>query len=136
MTEHIEEHELIRLRREKLKNISDAGIYAYGSKFETTANIGTLKSDFTEGKVVTAAGRVMAVRLHGKSMFCDLKDSSGKMQAYIKEDTVGADKFAILKDNIDIGDFIGVSGDTFKTRTGEPTIVVKEFRILSKSLMS
>ena len=134
MTEHLEENELIRQRKEKLKAIGDAGIYAYGARFETTSNIGVLKNDFAEGKSVTVAGRVMAVRLHGKSMFYDLKDSSGKIQAYIKEDTVGTDNFAMLKNNIDIGDFVGVSGDTFKTRTAEPTIVVKSFKILSKSL--
>jgi lysyl-tRNA synthetase class 2 len=67
-------------------------------------------------------------------MFYDLKDSSGKMQAYIKEDTLGSERFAFLKNNVDIGDFVGVKGDTFKTRTGEPTIVVKEATILSKSL--
>ncbi|MCX5678353.1 MAG: lysine--tRNA ligase [Candidatus Omnitrophica bacterium] len=130
----IEENELVRQRKEKLKAITDSGVYAYGGKFQTTANIGGLRADFVEGKTIVAAGRVMAVRLHGKSMFYDLKDSSGKIQAYIKEDTIGADNFASIKNNIDIGDFVGVSGETFKTRTGEPTIVVKEFRILSKSL--
>ncbi|MFH1190379.1 MAG: lysine--tRNA ligase [Candidatus Omnitrophota bacterium] len=134
MTDHQEENELIKQRREKLKAITDSGLYAYGGRFETTSNIGALKGDFAEGKTVSLAGRIMAVRLHGKSMFYDLKDSSGKIQAYIKEDTIGSGKFANLKNNIDIGDFAGVSGETFKTRTGEPTIVVKEFTILSKSL--
>jgi lysyl-tRNA synthetase class 2 len=130
----IEENELVRQRKEKLKAITDSGVYAYGGKFQTTANIGGLRAGFVEGVTIVAAGRVMAVRSHGKSMFYDLKDSSGKIQAYIKEDTIGADNFASIKNNIDIGDFVGVSGETFKTRTGEPTIVVREFRILSKSL--
>ncbi len=134
MTDHIEESDLIRQRREKLRSITDSGVSPYGGKFSTTSNIGALKEGFTENKTVVAAGRVMAVRLHGKSMFYDLKDSSGKIQAYIKEDTIGADKFAFLKSNIDIGDFVGVSGETFNTRTGEPTIVVREWKILSKSL--
>lgn len=133
-TEHIEENELIKQRKEKLRSIIDSGASPYGGKFAVTSNIGALKDSFEEGKTVVAAGRVMAVRLHGKSMFYDLKDSSGKIQAYIKEDTVGSDKFGFLKNNIDIGDFFGVSGETFKTRTGEPTVVVKECRILSKSL--
>lgn len=80
------------------------------------------------------AGRIMAARLHGKSIFYDLKDSTGKIQAYIKEDALGSDSFSFIKSNVDIGDFVGVSGDTFKTRTGEPTIVVKTFKVLSKSL--
>jgi lysyl-tRNA synthetase class 2 len=134
MPEHIEENELIRQRKAKLDGIAKAGVYAYGGKFDTTSGIGALVDAFSEGKQVTIAGRIMAVRLHGKSIFLDLKDSSGKVQAYIKEDTVGAEQFAFLKNNTDIGDFAGVKGETFKTRTGEPTIVVKEFRMLSKSL--
>ena len=75
----------------------------------------------------------MAARFHGKSAFYDIKDTTGKIQAYFKEDIVGKDAFGLLS-NIDIGDHIGIKGDTFKTRTGEPTIIVKEFEILSKSL--
>ena len=133
MSEHIEENELIKQRKSKLENIAKSGVYAYGGKFEVTGSIGELKDDFSEGKTVVLAGRIMAIRLHGKSMFLDLKDSKGKMQAYVKEDAVGPDTFAFLK-NVDIGDFAGVKGETFKTRTGEPTIVVKEFTMLSKSL--
>jgi lysyl-tRNA synthetase class 2 len=133
MPEHLEENELIKQRKAKLENIAKEGVYAYGGAFETTSGIGELKAAFSEGKSVVVAGRIMALRLHGKSMFLDLKDSSGKIQAYIKEDSIGADKFLFLK-NVDIGDFAGVGGETFKTRTGEPTIVVKEFRMLSKSL--
>jgi lysyl-tRNA synthetase class 2 len=75
----------------------------------------------------------MACRQHGKSLFYDIKDSSGKIQAYIKTDIIGPERFEFLK-NMDIGDFVGIKGETFKTRTGEPTIIVKEFTILSKSL--
>ena len=133
MSEHVEENELLKQRKSKLDNITKAGVYAYGGKFEITSGIGELRDAFTEGKSVVLAGRIMAIRLHGKSMFIDLKDSSGKMQAYIKADAVGADTFALLN-SVDIGDFAGVKGETFKTRTGEPTIVVKEFTMLSKSL--
>jgi len=135
MPEHLEENELVKQRKAKLENIAKGGVYAYGGAFATTSGIGELKAAFSEGKPVVVAGRIMALRLHGKSMFLDLKDSSGKIQAYIKEDSIGADTFSFLK-NVDIGDFAGVKGETFKTRTGEPTIVVKEFRMLSKSLRS
>jgi len=128
----MEENELIRQRKEKLENISKRA-YAYGASFETTSTIKALKDDFSEGKSVTLAGRIMAARSHGKSSFYDIKDSTGKMQAYIKEDIVGADMFGFL-DNLDIGDFIGIAGDTFKTRTGEPTVIVKELKVLAKSL--
>ena len=133
MQEHIEENELIRQRKAKLDAITKEGIYAYGGKFAASASIGALKADFAEGKSAAVAGRIMAARLHGKSLFYDIKDSTGKIQAYAKEDMVGAKKFELLK-SLDIGDFIGVRGDTFKTRTGEPTIVMKEFELLSKSL--
>lgn len=132
MAEHAEENELIRQRKEKLDNISKKA-YAYGARFETTSPIKALKDDFAEGRNVTLAGRIMAARSHGKSSFYDIKDSTGKIQAYIKEDIVGPDAFAFLS-NLDIGDFIGIKGDTFKTRTGEPTVIVKDIKILSKSL--
>ena len=133
MPEHPEENDLITQRKTKLENISKRGIYAYGGKYETTSAIKALKDDFSEGKIVSLAGRIMAARTHGKSSFYDIKDPTGKMQAYFKEDIVGKDAFGLLND-LDIGDFIGVKGDTFKTRTGEPTVVVKEFTILAKSL--
>jgi lysyl-tRNA synthetase class 2 len=131
--EHPEENDLITQRKTKLENISKRGIYAYGGKYETTSTIKALKDDFSEGRTVSLAGRIMAARTHGKSSFYDIKDPTGKMQAYFKEDIVGKDAFGLLND-LDIGDFIGVKGDTFKTRTGEPTVVVKEFTILAKSL--
>ncbi|RPI97983.1 MAG: lysine--tRNA ligase [Spirochaetales bacterium] len=129
----VEESELITQRKAKLEYMRKAGVYPYGGKFEASATIKALKDDFAEGKQVAVAGRIMAARLHGKSLFYDIKDSTGKIQAYAKEDSIGADKFELLK-NLDIGDFIGVRGDTFKTRTGEPTVVMKEFEVLSKSL--
>ncbi|MDD5136313.1 MAG: OB-fold nucleic acid binding domain-containing protein, partial [Candidatus Omnitrophica bacterium] len=129
----LDENELIRQRRTKLENISKKGIYAYGGRYETTSTVKALKDDFAEGKTVSLAGRIMAVRFHGKSSFCDIKDSTARIQAYFKADMIGAALFALLND-LDIGDFIGIKGDTFKTRTGEPTIVVKEFKILAKSL--
>jgi len=133
MQEHIEESELIKQRKSKLKNIIDAGMTVYGGRFILTSDIKTLKENFSEGKTVSLAGRIMASRFHGKSAFYDIKDSGAKIQAYFKEDLVGAKAFGILG-NLDIGDFIGIKGDTFKTRTGEPTVIVKELEILSKSL--
>ena len=134
MQEHIvEENELIKQRKAKLEDISRRGIYAYGGRYETTSTVQALKDDFAEGKPVSLAGRIMAARTHGKSAFYDLKDSTGKIQAYMKSDIVGEEQFTLLND-LDIGDFIGIKGDTFKTRTGEPTVIVKELKILSKSL--
>jgi len=133
MPEYPEENELIKQKKAKLGNIIRDGVYPYGGKFETTSTIKALQNNFAEGKIVTLAGRIMAARSHGKSSFYDIKDSTARIQVYFKEDTVGEEKFKFLN-NFDIGDFIGVKGETFKTRTGEPTIVVREFKILAKSL--
>ena len=133
MPEHIEENELIKERKKKLKAISASGVYAYGGRFEASSGICSLKSDFAEGRSVALAGRIMACRQHGKARFYDIADSSGRIQVYVKEDLVGPDQYSFL-DNLDIGDFIGVKGETFKTRTGEPTVKSAEVRLLSKSL--
>jgi len=133
MTIEREENDLIKQRRAKLDAITSEGVYAYGGRYEVSSSIKELKDSFAEGKAVSLAGRIMASRLHGKSLFYDIKDVSGKIQAYFKQDIVGEKQFDFTK-NLDIGDFIGIKGDTFKTRTGEPTVIVKEYRILSKSL--
>ena len=89
-------------------------------------------SAFEEGKVVSFAGRLITKREHGKSGFAHLSDESGKIQIYAQANALGAG-FQLFKE-LDIGDIIGVSGELFKTRTGESTIVVKEIKLLSKAL--
>jgi lysyl-tRNA synthetase, class II len=132
MEQH-EENELIKQRKAKLEAINKKGIYAYGGKFEISSSIKKLTDDFAEGKAVSLAGRIMACREHGKAKFYDLKDSTGKIQLYIKSDIVGVDTFE-LSNNIDIGDFVGVAGETFKTRTQEPSLKVTKLEMLAKSL--
>jgi lysyl-tRNA synthetase class 2 len=129
----MEENELIKERKKKLQTISALGVYAYGGRFEASSTIKALKDDFAEGKSVALAGRIMACREHGKARFYDIADSTGKVQIYLKEDVLGEKTYAFL-DNLDIGDFLGVKGETFKTRTGESTVKALEVRILSKSL--
>ncbi|MDP2929791.1 MAG: lysine--tRNA ligase [Candidatus Omnitrophota bacterium] len=133
MTIEREENDLIKQRRTKLDAINSKGIYAYGGRFDTTSSIKELTDNFAEGKTATIAGRIMACREHGKAKFYDLKDSTGKIQLYVKADIVGPDAFE-LSNNTDIGDFIGVSGETFRTRTKEPSIKVTKLEMLSKSL--
>ena len=128
-----EESDLLKQRRLKLENIVRLGVYPYGGKFETSSGIKELKETFAEERQVMLAGRIVASRVHGKSIFYDIKDSGGKIQAYIKEDLIGAERFAFLN-NLDIGDIVGISGKTFKTRTGEPTVIVNEIKLLAKSL--
>lgn len=133
MTIEHEENELIKQRKAKLDAINKKGIYAYGGRFDTSSFIKEFTDNFAEGKTVNLAGRIMACREHGKAKFYDLKDSTGKIQLYVKSDIVGVETFE-LSNNLDIGDFIGVGGETFKTRTGEPSLKVTKIEILSKSL--
>jgi len=133
-------NELLRLRREKLSALRAMGINPYGHSFLGNLNIKELKAEFARDeagfaqKEVVVAGRIMAMRLHGKSAFCDLRDQSDKAQIYIKSDIIGKDKFAIFE-KLDIGDIIRVKGELFKTRTGEITVKVVELTLLSKSLL-
>lgn len=126
-------NDLIAQRRKNLEKLQEAGIYPFGEKFPDTESIGSLKEGFSEGRKVRAAGRIMAKRLMGKSVFMDLKDFTGRMQLYVKKDSIGDEAFGILK-VLDIGDIIGVCGKLFKTKTGEETIEVAAYHLLSKSL--
>jgi lysyl-tRNA synthetase, class II len=124
--------EIIQQRKAKLESLKEQA-FGYGSIPDSRQDIAQILSAFQEGKKVAAAGRVMAKRLHGKVEFLDLKDSTGKLQLYIKADFVGTEKFGLLQE-IDIADFISVKGELFKTHSGEPTIKVEEFNVLAKTL--
>ena len=126
-------NDIEKLKREKLKEIQALGIDPFGARYEVTTSIEGLRENFEEGKTAQIAGRLMAVRAHGKSIFCDIKDSSAKIQLYVGNKDIGDEKFELFK-KLDIGDIAGIKGETIKTRTGELTIRVKEFTILSKSL--
>ncbi|MFN7182333.1 MAG: OB-fold nucleic acid binding domain-containing protein, partial [Planctomycetota bacterium] len=119
-------------RLEKLRKLEKEGINPWGGRFDKEF-IKKLKEEFEEKKTVKTAGRIMACREHGKTFFLDIKDETGKIQLYFKSDTIGEGNFELAK-SFDIGDIIGVSGELFKTHTGEITIFVKEFQLLSKSL--
>ncbi|MEI8176226.1 MAG: lysine--tRNA ligase [Candidatus Omnitrophota bacterium] len=137
MSEEISD--LLQQRLNKLEAIKAAGVEPYGRGFPNLSAINELKQKFLAdeasfaSKEVTVAGRVMALRVHGKSVFCDVKDQNAKMQVYIKEDIITKERFSLFE-KIDIGDIIGVRGELFKTRTGEPTIKAVDFTVLSKSL--
>ncbi|MBI2447579.1 MAG: lysine--tRNA ligase, partial [Candidatus Omnitrophica bacterium] len=126
-------NEIIRERLNKLEAIKSAGIDAYGSRFEKSTAIKELLNGFEEGKEARIAGRVMSIRGHGKSVFSDIKDQTARLQIYLKKDTLGDGQFELFS-NIDIGDIIGVNGKLFKTKTGEVTLNVSEFVLLSKGL--
>ena len=126
-------NDIEKQKREKLKEIESLGVYPFGEKYDVDCVIGTLKSDFEEGKTVSVAGRIMAAREHGKTAFLDLRDSTGKIQLYAGQKVLGEEKFSFLK-KLDVGDIVGVKGELFKTRTGEETVKVAEIKILAKSL--
>jgi len=129
-----ETNEIYTQRVNKLGELKKAGVEPYPRKFSNIFSVKDLLSPFQEGKKVTIAGRITAFREHGKSAFGDVKDQGGRIQFYLHRDTVGEDRFKFFKANIDIGDICGIEGELFKTRTGEPTVKVSGFHLLSKSL--
>ncbi|PIW59883.1 MAG: lysine--tRNA ligase, partial [Candidatus Omnitrophica bacterium CG12_big_fil_rev_8_21_14_0_65_50_5] len=130
---HFEDNETRKIRLEKLETLKAKGLNPYGGRFETTASIAQTLADFQENKKVVLAGRIMASRNHGKVYFLDLADQATRMQLFMKSDVLGEDAFAMLK-NLDIGDIIGIKGELFITKTGQQSVRVLEYHVLSKSL--
>ena len=135
----LDENELIKIRREKLQGFVDKGVEPFGSRYEITHHAADVRNEFgdIDGEVdageVSIAGRLMAIRGHGKASFATLADRSGSIQIYFKLDVLGDNKYSEFK-LLDIGDIIGLRGQVFKTKRGELTIRVEDFKILSKSL--
>ena len=125
--------DLLAVRRQKLEALRAAGVQPFGQKFSTDGRIADVRAAFKEGGAVRAAGRITAHRDMGKSQFLDISDFSGRMQIFLHGKEIGEEQFAIFK-QLDLGDWIGVEGEYFITKTGEPTIRVKAFTVLSKSL--
>jgi lysyl-tRNA synthetase class 2 len=128
-----DENSLIAQRREKLEALQARGANPFGRAFETSGTIAEVREKFAEGTSLRAAGRITAHRNMGKSHFVDLRDSTGRMQVYIHAKEVGDEVIEIFK-LVDLGDFIGVEGTCFLTKTGEPTLKVHKLELLGKSL--
>ena len=128
-----EENELIGLRRKKLDALRAQGVEPFGKAFATGGDISEIRANFKEGEIVHAAGRITAHRDMGQSHFLDLRDASGRIQIYIHAREVGTELVDLFR-LLDIGDFIGVEGTCFLTKTGEPTLKVRTFQMLAKSL--
>ena len=126
-------NDIEKQKREKLKNIKAQGIYPYGRRYDADSLIKELKDNYQEAKKASIAGRIMAVREHGKTIFYDLKDSTERIQLYAGKNVLGDEKFEFLK-KLDIGDIVGVTGELFKTRSGEITLKIESIELLSKSL--
>jgi lysyl-tRNA synthetase class 2 len=127
-------NEIIQQRIEKLKTFKEAGMDPYGQKFNKTSSITELLASFKEGEKVVLAGRLMGKRKHGKVVFSDLRDEGARLQLYARKDDPFSEEQFELFNKLDIGDIIGVQGETFKTHTAEPTLKVTGFTLLSKSL--
>src|SRR5437763_14279101 len=128
-----DENQLIALRREKMETLKKSGANPFGRAFETSGTIGEVREKFSEGTTLRAAGRITAHRDMGKSHFVDLRDSTGRIQVYIHAKEVGPETIERFK-LVDLGDFIGVEGECFLTKTGEPTLKVRKLELLGKSL--
>ena len=134
----LSEQEIIR--REKLATLEKMGINAFpAEEYNITESTKSIKNDFTEGKKVKIAGRLMSRRIQGKASFAELQDSEGRIQVYFNRDEIcpGDDKTLyneVYKHLLDIGDIIGIEGELFKTQVGEMTVKVENFKLLTKSL--
>ena len=135
--EEIPVSDQVRIRREKLENLRREGFDPFQeTKYEITATSQEIKDNFDalEGKTVSLAGRLMSKRGMGKVLFCDLQDSAGRIQLYVKIDEMEEASFNRFKKN-DIGDVVGVTGDVFRTQRGEISVRAHEITLLSKSLL-
>lgn len=132
-----DENELIRIRREKLAALREAGNDPFViTKFDVSAKSAAIKADYEafEGKEVSLAGRMMSRRIMGKASFAGLADADGHMQLYVRRDDVGEEDYASFK-KWDIGDIIGVTGLVFRTQTGEISVHAHKVVLLSKNLI-
>jgi lysyl-tRNA synthetase, class II len=140
-----EQSHLLQARRDKLQQLRSKGIepFAYGfdrthltdqarNAFESAEADGEL-NDAGEGEAVRVAGRILSWRSHGRSAFAHIEDGGGRLQLYFRKDVLGEEAFADL-DLLDLSDWVGVAGRLFRTRTGEVTVRVQEWHLLSKSL--
>ena len=133
-------NEMMKVRREKMEEFRAMGVPPFGHRYDVTDYAEPIKGKYAhlegdeEGGEVRIAGRLMAIRGHGKASFCTLNDRTGNIQVYFKIDVLGEDKYKNQFKKLDIGDIVGIRGIVFKTHRGEVTVRVEDFDLLSKSL--
>lgn len=122
-------------RHKKIAELVQQGVEPYGEKYKVTHSSQDIRLNFAalEGKQVSTAGRIMTRRGHGKAGFAHIQDGQGRVQIYIRQDNVGKPDYKLFQ-GFDVGDIIGVTGEVFKTKTGEVTVNISSFRLLAKSL--
>ena len=129
--------DLEQTRIEKLNKLREKGVDPYGACYKNATPLKEVVDGYSEedeGKKVKCAGRIMTMRRQGKASFLHIKDWSGKLQVYVKMNTVGEEKYEIFR-LLDLGDIIGVEGGLVKTRTGEITVFADDLTVLSKALL-
>ena len=134
--QEVDLNQLMMVRREKLKDLQEQGKDPYQiTKFNRTNTAGEIKANYDEfaEKDVTVAGRIIAKRIMGKASFCTIQDCDERIQSYVSINDLGEESYKAFK-TFDIGDFIGITGFVFKTRTEEISVHAKEVTLLSKSL--
>jgi lysyl-tRNA synthetase class 2 len=127
------EIEFRKQRLAHLETLKAAGHRPYGRAFARSGSLAEVRAGFAEGQPVRIAGRLMAVREMGKSIFAHLQDGTDRFQIYVQKNALGEDSFAAFR-ALDLGDFLGVEGELFTTRTGEPSAKVLRWELLSKAL--
>ncbi len=139
----MEDSNLLRQQRlKKIQELREAGIDPYPSFNEVNHKVAEIHSRFEsqtefsqDGEpMIQTAGRLMTIRDFGKSVFFHFQDGTGRMQGYLKKDIVGPEAFGLIK-KVDLGDFIGLEGTLFRTKTGELTLAVRKWRLLAKALL-
>ena len=129
-------NQLLKVRREKLADLQANGKDPFQiTKYDVTHHSQEIKDHFEEleGKSVTVAGRMMSKRVMGKASFCNVQDLQGGIQSYVARDSIGEEEYKAFK-KMDIGDIVGITGEVFKTKTGEISIHASNVTLLSKSL--
>src|SRR6266496_1570087 len=128
-----ESHSLIEQRKAKLASLRQLGIDPFKNKFTPGETCAEARQHYGEGRAVALTGRITAHRDMGKSMFIDLKDQSGRLQVYAQKNVLGEELYRLFT-QLDLGDFIGVLGTMFTTKTGEISVKLNRFVILAKAL--
>lgn len=129
-------NQLLKVRREKLAELQENGKDPFRiTKFDVTHHSADIKEDYEalEGKSVSVAGRMMFKRVMGKASFCNIQDLKGNIQIYVARDNIGEDSYKDFK-KYDVGDILGITGEVFKTKTGEISVHASSVTLLSKSL--
>ncbi len=129
-------NQVLKVRREKLAELQSSGSDPFQiTKYDVTNHSTDLKENFDayEGKTVSIAGRVMFKRVMGKASFCNIQDLKGSIQSYVARDSIGEEEYKAFK-KMDIGDIVGITGEVFKTKTGEISVHASKVELLSKSL--